>query len=104
MKNLIIKSVSLALVTAVPLGLTGCAQSNAQSSDRFAKVEIKVEKLADGVAVLFGAGGNIGVSYGPDGTVSDRRSVRSAYAKNSGSDKITGRGAGEISDQHPLAF
>jgi cyclase len=33
------------------------------------KVEIKPEILAPGVAVLFGAGGNIGVSYGEDGTV-----------------------------------
>jgi glyoxylase-like metal-dependent hydrolase (beta-lactamase superfamily II) len=32
-------------------------------------VEIKVEQLAPGVAVLFGAGGNIGLSYGEDGTV-----------------------------------
>jgi glyoxylase-like metal-dependent hydrolase (beta-lactamase superfamily II) len=35
----------------------------------FSKVEIKTEKLAPSVAVLFGAGGNIGVSYGEDGTV-----------------------------------
>jgi glyoxylase-like metal-dependent hydrolase (beta-lactamase superfamily II) len=35
----------------------------------FSKVEIKVEKLAPGVAVLFGAGGNIGLSYGEDGNV-----------------------------------
>jgi cyclase len=33
------------------------------------KVEVKAEQLAPGVAVLFGAGGNIGVSHGPDGTV-----------------------------------
>ncbi len=33
------------------------------------KVEIKPQQLAPGVAVLFGAGGNIGVSYGPDGTI-----------------------------------
>ena len=33
------------------------------------KVEIKAEQLAPGVAVLFGAGGNIGVSYGEDGTI-----------------------------------
>lgn len=33
------------------------------------KVEIKAEQVAPGVAVLFGAGGNIGVSYGEDGTV-----------------------------------
>ena len=35
----------------------------------FSKVEVKTEQLAPGVAVLFGAGGNIGVSFGPDGTV-----------------------------------
>ena len=33
------------------------------------EVTIKIEKIAPGVAVLFGQGGNIGVSYGPDGTV-----------------------------------
>lgn len=44
------------------------APAAAQQPDP-AKVEIKVEKLAPGVAVLFGAGGNIGLSYGEDGTV-----------------------------------
>jgi cyclase len=34
----------------------------------FSKVEVKAEQLAPGVAVLFGAGGNIGVSFGEDGT------------------------------------
>ncbi|MGZ8419229.1 MAG: hypothetical protein ACXWU3_07095 [Allosphingosinicella sp.] len=33
------------------------------------KVEVKVETIAPGVAVLFGAGGNIGLSYGPDGNI-----------------------------------
>jgi glyoxylase-like metal-dependent hydrolase (beta-lactamase superfamily II) len=40
----------------------------AQQQD-FSKVEIKVEQVAPGVAVLFGAGGNIGVSHGVDGNV-----------------------------------
>jgi cyclase len=44
------------------------APAAAQTPD-FSKVEIKAEVLAPGVAVLFGAGGNIGVSYGEDGTV-----------------------------------
>ena len=35
----------------------------------FSKVEVKAENLAPGVSVLFGAGGNIGVSHGEDGTV-----------------------------------
>lgn len=40
----------------------------AQAPD-FSKVEIRVERIAPGVAVLFGAGGNIGLSYGEDGNV-----------------------------------
>jgi cyclase len=42
------------------------APGSAQEPD-FSKVEIKVETLAPGVAVLFGSGGNIGLSYGEDG-------------------------------------
>ena len=33
------------------------------------KVEITVERVAPGIAVLFGSGGNIGLSYGEDGNV-----------------------------------
>lgn len=52
-------------VCAAALALTPAA---AQERD-FSKVEIKVEQLAPGVAVLFGAGGNIGLSYGEDGNI-----------------------------------
>lgn len=38
------------------------------SAQDFDKLQIRTETLAPGVAVLFGAGGNIGVSFGPDGT------------------------------------
>jgi cyclase len=38
----------------------------AQQPD-LSKVQIRTEKLADGLYVLFGAGGNVGVSAGPDG-------------------------------------
>ena len=41
----------------------------ASSQPNLSAVEIKVERLAPGVAVLFGAGGNIGVSHGEDGNV-----------------------------------
>jgi cyclase len=34
-----------------------------------ADVKVVPEQLAPGVSVLFGSGGNIGVSFGPDGTV-----------------------------------
>ena len=44
------------------------APAAAQQRD-WSKVEVKVEKLAPGVAVLFGQGGNIGLSYGEDGNV-----------------------------------
>jgi len=33
----------------------------------FSKIEIKPEKIADNLYVLFGSGGNIGLSVGPDG-------------------------------------
>lgn len=51
---------ALAALTAAPNAL---AQASPDA------VTIKVEKLAPGVAVLFGQGGNIGVSYGIDGNV-----------------------------------
>jgi cyclase len=53
----------LALAAALPTGSAVWAQSDLE------KVEIKAEEIAPGVAVLFGAGGNIGLSYGPDATV-----------------------------------
>jgi glyoxylase-like metal-dependent hydrolase (beta-lactamase superfamily II) len=49
---------ALALVAAPAL---------AQQQD-FSKVEIKSEKVAEGVYMLTGAGGNIGLSVGPNGT------------------------------------
>lgn len=64
------KILTAVLLAASPLALPGAMSgAQAQEADRFAKVEIKAEPLAEGIAVLFGAGGNIGVSYGPDGTV-----------------------------------
>ena len=35
----------------------------------FSQVEVTAQELAPGIAVLFGSGGNIGVSYGEDGTI-----------------------------------
>lgn len=49
--------------------LTAAISTPLAAQQDYSKVEIKAEKLAPGVAVLFGAGGNIGVSYGSDGTV-----------------------------------
>ncbi len=66
MKNMMTKTLAATLLMASPLAMS-CSQ--AQNADRFAKVEIKAEKLGEGIAVLFGAGGNLGVSHGPDGTV-----------------------------------
>jgi glyoxylase-like metal-dependent hydrolase (beta-lactamase superfamily II) len=50
---------ALALLLATP----------AAAQQDFSKVEIRTQALTPGVAVLFGAGGNIGVSHGEDGTV-----------------------------------
>ncbi len=38
-------------------------------ADRFAEVEVKAQHVAGSVHMLEGAGGNIGVSVGPDGTL-----------------------------------
>ncbi len=46
-----------------------CVIAPAQAQRNFDDVEITTEVIAPGVAVLFGAGGNIGVSYGDDATV-----------------------------------
>lgn len=53
------------------LGLIALAMTpgTASAQQDLSKVEIKAEPLAPGIAVLFGAGGNIGISYGEDGTV-----------------------------------
>ena len=53
---------------ALPLILVSLAAPAAAQQD-LSKVEIKAQQLAPGVAVLFGAGGNIGVAHGEDGTV-----------------------------------
>lgn len=58
----------LAIRAAYPLTVFLVA-FNAAAQTPMADVTIKAEPLAPGVAVLFGQGGNIGVSYGPDGTV-----------------------------------
>lgn len=41
----------------------------AMAQRNFDTVEITTEQIATGIAVLFGAGGNIGVSHGADGTI-----------------------------------
>ena len=54
------------ITTALLLGL---AASSAIAQTDFSKVEIKTTDLGQGLYVLMGAGGNIGVSAGPDGIV-----------------------------------
>src|SRR6266545_5426130 len=44
-----------------------CVGFKASYAQDFSKVEIKVTKVAGNVYMLEGAGGNIGVSVGPDG-------------------------------------
>ena len=50
---------------SIVLLLTGPAAAFAQQD--FSKVEVTSEKVAEGVYMLKGAGGNIGVSVGDDG-------------------------------------
>ncbi len=55
---------SAVLVTAAFLALTPLSAAAQQD---FSQVEIRTEQVADGLYVLFGSGGNIGVSVGEDG-------------------------------------
>src|SRR5690349_11054192 len=48
---------------------SAAAASPPAADDKFAKVTIKVEKVAGSVYMLEGEGGNIGVSVGDDGIV-----------------------------------
>jgi glyoxylase-like metal-dependent hydrolase (beta-lactamase superfamily II) len=54
-------------VAGVVLGLVLSAPAPAQ--DRFANVRMRAVAVAPGAAMLMGAGGNIGVCWGPDGVV-----------------------------------
>ncbi|UTW56308.1 MBL fold metallo-hydrolase [Kordiimonas sp. SCSIO 12610] len=55
---------TFALTTAL---FSGTMMSQSAVSQDFSNVQIRAEKLTDNVYVLFGAGGNIGVSAGKDG-------------------------------------
>jgi glyoxylase-like metal-dependent hydrolase (beta-lactamase superfamily II) len=54
-----------ALLSAIVLG--GAVSIGVVAQD-YSQVEIQARQIRPGVAVLFGAGGNIGVSHGEDGT------------------------------------
>jgi glyoxylase-like metal-dependent hydrolase (beta-lactamase superfamily II) len=53
----------LAILLAATIASPAAAQQD------YSEVEVKLERVAPGIAVLFGAGGNIGLSYGEDGNV-----------------------------------
>jgi cyclase len=56
-------------LSAILCSVAALVPASVYAQQDMSKVEIKTEQLAPGVAVLFGAGGNIGVSYGEDGTI-----------------------------------
>ncbi|WP_437923934.1 MBL fold metallo-hydrolase [Sorangium sp. So ce291] len=55
--------------TSAPPAASASAAPPPAADDQFAKVEIKVEKVAGAVYMLEGSGGNIAVSVGDDGIV-----------------------------------
>src|SRR5690606_8696402 len=58
----------LVFVSAVALSLGGAAIAQQQQPDWDA-IQVTATEIRPGVAVLFGNGGNIGVSHGEDGTL-----------------------------------
>ena len=57
----------LVFASAIALSLAGAAI--AQQQPDWDAIEVTAQEIRPGVAVLFGNGGNIGVSYGEDGTL-----------------------------------
>ena len=55
------------LALAASLAVLGFAVSPPESAQDFSKVEVRTEKVADGIYMLLGRGGNIGLSVGADG-------------------------------------
>jgi len=53
----------------VCLATTALPSAAQLTAEQLAKMEIKTEKVGDGLYVLFGNGGNIGVSVGADGVL-----------------------------------
>jgi cyclase len=58
---------TLAAFAALAAPLTLTASATAQQD--MTSVEIRTQMVAPNVAVIFGQGGNIGVTWGPDGTI-----------------------------------
>lgn len=54
---------------AIPAVATALIATTASAQNRFDNVEITTQEIAPGIAVLFGAGGNIAVSHGEDATL-----------------------------------
>jgi cyclase len=59
----------------------GAKIAAAQAEKDYTKVQVTVEKLAPSIAVLRGAGGNVGVSYGEDGVLLVDDSFAPLYKK-----------------------
>jgi cyclase len=74
----------------------------AAAQQDMSKVEIKAQPVAPGLAVLFGAGGNMAVSHGPDGTVLIDDQFAPLTPKIEAA--VTALGAAPVKYQHPLAL
>ena len=74
----------------------------AQGRD-FSKVQIKTVKLTDSIHVLFGAGGNIGVSVGDDGVFLIDDQYAPLEREDPGRGPEIERQADPLHHQHPLA-
>lgn len=57
------------ITTAATLALASVYASQSLAQGNFDNVEITTQEVAPGIAVLFGAGGNIGVSHGDEATL-----------------------------------
>ncbi len=80
-------ALAVTLTTTLSIAIAPAVKSHAEERP---EVEIKSQKLTDGIYVLFGRGGNIGLSVGEDGAyIIDDQFAPLSEKINSAIDKIT---------------
>ncbi len=83
--------------------VAGSAIAQQQQPDWNA-IQVTAQPIRPGLAVLFGNGGNIAVSYGEDGTLIVDDQFAPLRTEDPGGDRRSRRQAGQVPRQHPLAL
>ena len=84
--------------------IIGVFATHSHGQTDWSKVEIKATKVGGNVYMLEGAGGNIGVSVGPDGILIVDDQYAPLADKIKAALKAVGRGQAQVCAQYTLAW